>query len=89
MEIDHDSDEQNEAKWREAYDDKWLFVKAWLLVFVLIGGFAYLGKMEWYSFAVGGVAGITLATWAIEVTGNKIPSSWVRNARRGCDVPTD
>ena len=89
MEIDHDPDEQNEAKWAKEYGDKWLFVKAWALVAVLTAGIVYIGEFHWYAYAAGFVGGGTLATWAIEVTGNKIPSSWVRNARRGRDVPTD
>lgn len=53
---------------------------SWLLIWGLIG-FAWWGYLstrafDWYAVALGLGTGCMLATWALELTGNKVPSSW-------------
>lgn len=36
----------------------------------------YFRTFDWEMIALGGFTGMVLATWAIEITGNKIPDSW-------------
>lgn len=49
---------------------------AWgLVVFSWIGYF-YFNEPDWWPIALGGFSGLVLASWAIEITGNKVPDSW-------------
>lgn len=74
--IDHDPNEppidRGPGPWR------WVVP----VVLAVIGLNAYSYGLDWVSFACGGGAGIVLTAWAIEVTGNKVPSSWRSKAPR-------
>jgi hypothetical protein len=37
---------------------------------------------DWPAVAIGGFTMFVLSTWAIEVTGNKVPDSWRSNSFR-------
>lgn len=67
-EIDHNPNERRET------NGIW-----WLLGLGLAFNWAvyfYFRDFDWWSVAMGGASGLILATWAIEITGNKIPDSW-------------
>lgn len=51
---------------------------------VAICWIAYLSSREfdWMPVAIGAITGMTLATWAIEITGNKVPDSWRNGVSR-------
>lgn len=38
--------------------------------------------VDWDQIALGGFTGMALATWAIEITGNKVPPSWLSPRKR-------
>lgn len=40
-------------------------------------GMLYAGELNWHSIALGLWTGLFIATWAIELTGNKAPR-WMR-----------
>ncbi|WFR98721.1 hypothetical protein [Rhizobium tumorigenes] len=68
--IEHDPDEPKKA---------FKPVSWWLLL--AIGAFIWVGliisgQFSWYSVCVGLFTGSMIATWAIEITGNKIPGWW-------------
>lgn len=69
--IDHDPDE---VKIDRKFPSPW----KWLAIMIVLSaiGYFYSNKPDWWALALGGLAGITLTAWAIEVTGNKVPSSW-------------
>lgn len=75
--LEHDNDEPK-------IDRK--FPAPWKLLAALIAfsAFAYFysNTPDWWALALGGFAGITLALWAVEVTGNKVPNSWRSNSSR-------
>lgn len=70
--IDHDP---NEVK----IDRK--FPAPWILLAVLIAIFWsnqwYFRGIDWPQIMLGVGTGAVLASWAIEVTGNKVPDSWL------------
>lgn len=70
-EIDHDP---NEVKIDRNFPAPW----KWLALIILLSGAAYFyaNKPDWWALALGGLAGMTLTGWAIEITGNKVPDSW-------------
>ena len=39
-------------------------------------GTGYSFGFDWHQIALGVFTGLVLATWAIEITGNKVPDSW-------------
>lgn len=49
---------------------------AFILLVLLWAGYLYTATFDWHSIALGVATGGILAAWAIEVTGNKVPSSW-------------
>lgn len=66
--IEHDPDEK-----RPGNGIWWIVWPAIALGWV---GFVYFDMIDWPSAAIGGLTMGVLATWAIEVTGNKVPASW-------------
>lgn len=51
----------------------------WAILLPLIwAGYLLYIDIDWPSVALGGVSIGVLASWAIEVTGNKVPDSWRR-----------
>lgn len=67
-EIDHNPHERRET------NGIW-----WVLWPIVILGWIssfWFGLIQWHSVALGAFSGLVLATWAIEITGNKIPDSW-------------
>ena len=46
-----------------------------ILIFSWLGYF-YFRAPDWWSLALGGFTAGALVTWAIEITGNKVPESW-------------
>lgn len=48
----------------------------WPLVAVGWIGTGYFFGFDWHQIALGAFTGGVLATWAIEITGNKVPDSW-------------
>lgn len=36
----------------------------------------YFRDPDWWPLALGWLSGMVLATWAIEITGDKVPDSW-------------
>lgn len=70
MQIDHD---RNEPKIDRTPGP-------WRWVFPVIGAVFLLNiltrEIDWISVGLGLGLGCTLAGWAIEVTGNKVPDSW-------------
>lgn len=68
MQIDHDPDEKrptNRIWWA-----------AWAIVALLWVWYLYFFDPDWPSIGVGAFTMGILATWAIEITGNKVPDSW-------------
>ena len=51
----------------------------WPMIAAMWVGFIYFDMVDWPSAAIGGLTLGVLATWAIEVTGNKVPESWRRD----------
>lgn len=49
----------------------WWFTLA--ILALLWSGYLYFHEFEWLPVALGGYTGMALATWAIEITGNKTP----------------
>lgn len=47
---------------------------AWPLTGVLWVGYLYFHSFDWWSVALGGGTGILLASWSVDITGNKVPS---------------
>lgn len=54
----------------------------WWVLWPIIGlswvGYFWFRDADLWSLALGGFTGMMLATWAIEITGNKVPDSWRR-----------
>lgn len=52
--------------------------RIWWIIWPIIGlqwvGYLYFRDPDWWSLALGGMTLGVLATWAIEITGNKVPS---------------
>lgn len=66
IEIDHNPHEK-----RPTNTIWWV---AWPLILLQWAGYLYFREFDWWSIALGGGTGLVLATWAIDVTGNKVPS---------------
>ncbi len=65
MQIDHDP---KEPKVDRSYT---VFYAAWAVVAALWVWAFYFLEMDWRLIGLGFITGCTLATWAIETTGNK------------------
>jgi hypothetical protein len=71
MQIDHDPDEQRPKNSNALWWVLWSLVTAgWVSTYFLFG-------FDWHQIALGAFSGMTLASWAIEITGNKTPK-WMR-----------
>lgn len=70
--IDHDPDEP--PKNRSGFGLYWANLA---MLAMLWATQLYAGNMNWQSVALGLWTGLLLATWAIELTGNKAPR-WMR-----------
>lgn len=75
--IDHDPEEP-----KKPYRPVPWWVIGGMAVVFWVGLFAS-GEFNWYSVAVAGFSGLMLATWAIEITGNKTPASWKSKSASG------
>ncbi|MBZ3693254.1 hypothetical protein [Phyllobacterium calauticae] len=69
--IEHDNDEPRIDR---NFPSPWKYL-AVLIAFSAVTYF-YANKPDWWALALGGLAGMTLTAWAIEITGNKVPDSW-------------
>ena len=67
-----------DGKWRK---EPRIWGPLWVLI--AFGWVSYFAtrEIDWISIAGGGLTGMALATWAIEVTGNKVPE-WMGGKRR-------
>jgi hypothetical protein len=68
MEIDHDPHERR--------PDNRIWWVLWPIIAFCWVVFYWNGMIDWRSVALGGFTAGVLATWAIEITGNKVPDSW-------------
>lgn len=75
--IDHNAEEPKIDRGRGPW--RWVFP----MLFLGVGISAFTRGLDWVSFAAGIALGCTLAGWAIEVTGNKVPDSWKSKSARG------
>ena len=74
--IDHDPNERRgDGMW-------WLWWAAWALVAFGWATFLYAGIIDWQSVALGGFTCLVLASWATDITGNRIPGSTGSNEER-------
>lgn len=74
MNIDHDPDEvPHKPSW---FWDAGIYWIVWGMVALLWAHQFYFNTIDWYQIALGFGTGGVLATWAINITGNKIPDSW-------------
>jgi hypothetical protein len=55
---------------------------AWGVVALMWVWYLCFFDFQWVPLALGGFTMAVLATWAIEITGNKIPDSWRGNPPR-------
>lgn len=67
--IDHDPNEKRKT------DGIWCVL--WPALAVMWFGTWYLLHIDWHQVALGAFTGMTFASWAIDVTGNKTPN-WMR-----------
>jgi hypothetical protein len=62
----------------------------WWVLWPLIGlqwvGYLYFQPADWWGLALGLGTGAILATWAVEMTGNKVPSWMAGSSRRHRDL---
>ena len=76
MQIDHDPNEppvdRSPGPWR------WVFPV--LLIGVALS--AFTRGLDWVSFAGGVALGGVFTAWIIEITENKVPTSWRRDPTR-------
>jgi hypothetical protein len=72
--IDHDPDEKRPTN------------RIWWIVSIIIAlnavDYLYFRTPDWWGMGLGFIAGTVLATWAIEVTGNKVPDLLRGKSRR-------
>jgi hypothetical protein len=57
----------------------------WLLLVILIlcwAGYFWFHKVDVWSLSLGGFTMTVLVSWAVELTGNKVPESWRRQPDR-------
>lgn len=55
---------------------------SWGIVVLLWAAQLFEGVSDWSLVALGGYSGIVLTIWAIEITGNKVPTSWLTPRKR-------
>ncbi|WJR67231.1 hypothetical protein QTA58_00205 [Neorhizobium sp. CSC1952] len=72
--IDHDPEEpkidRGPGPWR------WVFP----VIGVILALNIFTREIDWVSLALGLGLGCTLAGWAIDLTGNKVPANWRRKS---------
>jgi predicted PurR-regulated permease PerM len=68
--IEHDPNERRQSNfiW-------WLL---WIFVALLWAWYLYFFEFDWPPIALGGVTMATLVSWAVDLTGNRVPRSWGR-----------
>ncbi|ESZ50971.1 hypothetical protein X730_12035 [Mesorhizobium sp. L103C565B0] len=74
MDIDHNPKER-----RTANTIWWVL---WPIIGLLWASNLYFGLIDKMSVLLGLGTGAVLATWAIEITGNRAPESWTRKPPR-------
>lgn len=67
--------EHNPHEKRQTNGIWWLL---WLFVVLLWVWYLYFFEFDWPAIALGAFTMGVLATWAIDITGNKVPDSWRR-----------
>lgn len=70
--IDHDPDEPPKDKSKSPW---WI---VWPMVGLLNLGYFTQFDVDWTGYAAGGLTFMVLASWAVDVTGNRVPKSWRR-----------
>lgn len=60
-----------EPKRKLSNREYWLI---WAFVALLWAGHLYFGSPDWGQIALGVITGGVLATWAIDITGDKLPA---------------
>lgn len=68
--IDHDPNEPP----RDRSKSPWPFAAIGLVL--LWAWYAYFMQADWISIGLGFGTGIVFASWAVDVTGNRVPASW-------------
>jgi prepilin signal peptidase PulO-like enzyme (type II secretory pathway) len=71
MQIEHDPNERRQT------NTIWWVI--WPIVGLLWAWYLYFFEFSWPALALGILSGGVLATWAIEVTGNKTPE-WMKSS---------
>lgn len=71
--------EHNPHEHRETNAIFWI---AWTLVVLAWVGTGALYGFDWLQIGLGALTGLVLASWATEMTGNKVPESWRSQPRR-------
>jgi hypothetical protein len=72
MQIDHDKDEP--PRDRSGMGIYWAVFAFLVLLWI---GYLSFNAPDWWGISIGAGSGLFLATWAIEITGNKAPK-WMR-----------
>lgn len=54
----------------------------WAMVALLWVWYLYFHEFDWPAVAIGAISGLMLASWAIDITGNKVPEWLLRIYRR-------
>lgn len=57
-----------------------IFWLGWIIVALIWAAALYEGGIQWDDVLLGSFTGLMFACWAIEITGNKVPSSWTRRS---------
>lgn len=76
MSREHPTIEHNQHEKRAGNGIWWA---AWAFVGVLWLGTWFFWGFDWHQIALGAGTGLLLATWALELTGNKTPE-WLANS---------
>ena len=66
--IDHDHEERRP-------EGLWPWLRFWLLVALLWAGYLYVQVPNWLAIGIGFGTGMMFATWAMDVSGNRLPFS--------------
>lgn len=73
MIIEHDPNETPRKR-----EPAWVWWAGLTVIALLWFGQWYFDGLDWEQIALGLFTGTMLTAWAIEITGNKPPSSWGR-----------
>ncbi|RWO22813.1 hypothetical protein [Mesorhizobium sp.] len=55
----------------------WIYWASAAGLVLLWAGYLLFNAPDWWALAIGASTGLFIATWAIELTGNKVPK-WMR-----------